>query len=218
MELDNITYGNPNTDQLPFLTKESYLDYLFGELSLYTFPKNSSEATKEELNQLVDYLETMELDENKNLYLNRYKAYDKNLKKYIIEGLVKGGHDEQRVNNLVHNLIEDTKPLLIKLKYHFQRPRPYQLAEYYKLKLFPFESSSANSPSFPSGHTFQGRIITEVIGNVYPKTYSFMQALFDDISYSRMFMGLHYQSDVDSAIYCADKVLESIEFKEKYKI
>ena len=218
MELDNITYGNPNNEQLPLLSKESYLDFLFGELSQYQYPKNSSEATKEELNQIVDYLETMDLEENKNLYFNRYKAYDKNLKKFIIDGLVKGGHNEQEVTNLIYSIMEDTKPLLIKLKYNFQRPRPYQLAEYYKLKLFPFESSSANSPSFPSGHAFQGKIITEVVGNLYPKTYSFMQSLFDDICYSRMFMGLHYQSDIDSAIYCAEKVLESIEFKAKYNL
>ena len=215
MNLDEITFGNPNIEQLAYIQKESYLDYLFEELSTYTFPKNSSEATKEELNQIVDCLATLE---GKEEYIKRYKTYDAHLKKYFIDGLVKGLENEDEVKVLVNDIMEDIKPLLVKLKYHFQRPRPNQLAQYYKLKLFPYQSISADSPSFPSGHSFQGRILTEVLGNRYPKTYSFMQKVFKDISYSRLYMGLHYQSDIDVAIFSADRVLADKEFKQKYKL
>jgi hypothetical protein len=122
------------------------------------------------------------------------------------------------MTTLVDSIIEDTLPLLIKLKYYHQRPRPFQLADYYKLKLFPYKSFSADSPSFPSGHSFQGKILTEVVGNHYPETYSYMKKLFDDISYSRLYLGLHYQSDIDVGIFCAEKVLELKEFKSKYKL
>jgi hypothetical protein len=215
MNLDEITFGNPNIEQLAYIQKESYLDYLFEELSTYTFPKNSSEATKEELNQIVDCLATLE---GKEEYIKRYKTYDAHLKKYFIDGLVKGLENEDEVKVLVNDIMEDIKPLLVKLKYHFQRPRPNQLAQYYKLKLFPYQSISADSPSFPSGHAFQGRILTEVLGNRYPKTYSFMQKVFKDICYSRLYLGLHYQSDIDVAIFSADKVLADKEFKQKYKL
>jgi hypothetical protein len=215
MNLDEITFGNPNIEQLAYIQKESYLDYLFEELSTYTFPKNSSEATKEELNQIVDCIATLE---GKEEYIKRYKTYDAHLKKYFIDGLVKGLENEDEVKVLVNDIMEDIKPLLVKLKYHFQRPRPNQLAQYYKLKLFPYQSISADSPSFPSGHAFQGRILTEVLGNRYPKTYSFMQKVFKDISYSRLYLGLHYQSDIDVAIFSADRVLADKEFKQKYKL
>ena len=140
------------------------------------------------------------------------------MKKYFIDGLVKGLENEDEVKVLVNDIMEDIKPLLVKLKYHFHRPRPNQLAQYYKLKLFPYQSISADSPSFTSGHAFQGRILTEVLGNRYPKTYSFMQKVFKDISYSRLYMGLHYQSDIDVAIFSADRVLADKEFKQKYKL
>jgi hypothetical protein len=218
MNLDLITYGNPTNNLVPYLEKENYLDYLFEELSKYTFPKNSSDATKEELNEIVEYLNTLSDEENKKEYLPRYNSFDLGLKNYFKKGLIKSGKEEGEVNYLVDNIIEDIKPLLFKLKFFHQRPRPYQLAEYYKLKLFPFPSHSASTPSFPSGHAFEGRILTEVIGNLYPSTYSFMQDLFEDICYSRVYLGLHYQSDIDVGIFCADKVLESMEFKKKYKL
>lgn len=215
MELDNITYGNPNIIQLDLLTQTNYLDSLFEELSTYTYPLNSSEATKEELNEIVDCLKALE---GKDDHIQRYKSYDVHLSRYFKQGLIKGGEDEEKVTKLVTDIVQDILPLLTKLKFHFQRPRPYQLAEYYKLKLFPYHSFSADSPSFPSGHAYQGRILTEVIGNLYPKSYAFMQKAFNDISYSRLYMGLHYQSDIDVGIFCADKVLANKEFKAKFKL
>lgn len=215
MNLDFITYGNPTIEQLPLISKESYLDVLLPELTTFTFPKNSSEATKEELNQIVDNLN---LIANREQYLERYKVYDKFLKKYLISGMVSGGINEEEITKIIGDIIDDVTPLLFKLKYHFQRPRPYQLAQYYKLKLFPYSSSSANSPSFPSGHAFQGKILTEVIGNLYPDTYSSMKDVFNEICYSRVYLGLHYQSDIDVGIFCAEKVLRNKEFMAKYKI
>jgi hypothetical protein len=215
MELDDITYGNPNNIQLKFLQENNYLDVLFEELSTYTFPANSSEATKEELNEIVDAIKTLD---GKDEYIKRYQLYDKNISGYFKHGLIKGGEDEKKVIELVDSIIQDTLPLLTKLKFNFQRPRPYQLAEYYKLKLFPYPSLSSDSPSFPSGHAYQSRILTEVIGNHYPKTYAFMQKVFNDICYSRLYMGVHYQSDIDVAIFCADKVLANADFKKKFKL
>ena len=215
MDIDSIHYGNPTHDQIPYLSSSTYADSLFAELTLFTFPKNSSEATIEELNSLVDNLKTIEGNEE---YIKRYSVYDRAMIKYFKDGLIKNGIDENEVNGLVDGVIQDTLPLLTKLKYHFQRPRPYQLAEYYKLKLFPYKSYSANTPSFPSGHAFQAKLLTEVIGNNYPDTYAFMRDLFNDICYSRIYLGLHYQSDIDVGIFCAEKVLELKDFKQKYRL
>ena len=66
MRLDELEYGNPNQDQLVYLQKESYLDYLFNELSLDTFPLNSSDATIEELNTIVTNINTIK--EQKRFY------------------------------------------------------------------------------------------------------------------------------------------------------
>jgi len=213
--LDSITYGNPTQEQVQDLKREGLVDELYQELVTYTFPVNTSEATKEELNQIVDYIN---LVKDKEGYLKRYKAYDRNLRRSFSEFIFKDTDNKDEAMGKVESIIQDTKPLLLKLKYHFNRPRPYQLAQYYKLKLFPFESHSADSPSFPSGHAFMGRLITQVIGNNYPQIYALMDKIFMDICYSRVYMGLHYQSDIDVGIFCADKVLQLPIFKEKYNL
>jgi hypothetical protein len=215
MNLDLITYGNPTQDQIKLLEKETFCDVLFDELIEYKYPKNSSEATIEELNSIVDALKNLE---GKEIYIKRYKAYDVSLKRSFIEFILKDVEEKDEIIKLIEDIEQDINPLLMKLKYYFQRPRPYQLAEYYKLKLFPYSSNTANSPSFPSGHSYQARVITEVIGNLYPQTYALMQKIFDDICYSRLYLGLHYQSDIDVGIFCADKVLALKEFKAKYKL
>ena len=215
MNLDLITYGNPTQVQVALLERETYCDVLFDQLKEYKYPKNSSEATIEELNAIVDALNNLH---GKDAHIKRYKAYDVNLKKSFSEFILKDVEDKEEITKLINDIYDDVNPLLMKLKYYFQRPRPYQLAEYYKLKLFPYQSHSADTPSFPSGHSFQARIITEVIGNLYPQTYAMMQKIFMDICYSRLYMGLHYQSDIDVGIFCADKVIALKEFKSKYKL
>ena len=84
--LDSITYGNPTQEQVQDLKREGLVDELYQELVTYTFPVNTSEATKEELNQIVDYIN---LVKDKEGYLKRYKAYDRNLRRSFSEFIFK---------------------------------------------------------------------------------------------------------------------------------
>jgi len=52
--LDSIVYGNPTRDLLPYLEATSFLDKHLESLKNFTPPKNTSKATREELNNLVD--------------------------------------------------------------------------------------------------------------------------------------------------------------------
>ena len=54
--LDSITWGNPSQKHLPYLEPDkSPLEKLIPQLIKFTFPKNSSKACREELNELVDF-------------------------------------------------------------------------------------------------------------------------------------------------------------------
>ena len=212
--LDSIVYGNPTMEQLPFLEAMSFLDKHFESLSKFSPPLNSSKATREELNILVDNIKTLAQKEN---ILERYRSYDFDLERVFANICIKYNLPED-VINLIDQLFDDINPLLIKLKLHFQRPRPYQLAYAYKLKLFPFNSSSANTPSYPSGHALQSKIICYVLGNHLPEHYEYFESLANDICYSRQYMGLHYPSDIDFAILCYETIVRDKDFKSKYKI
>ena len=87
-----------------------------------------------------------------------------------------------------------------------------------RLSIIPLLSVSSNTPSYPAGHTFQAKIYCEILGNRYPQYYQSLQQLADDISVSRMYLGIHYQSDIDFGKYCADLVINHPDFKSKYKL
>ena len=66
---------------------------------------------------------------------------------------------------------------------------------------------SALSPSYPSGHTFQAKLVCEVLGNKYVEHNDYLQKLAHDVELSRLYLGLHFQSDNDFALVVAQKLL-----------
>jgi hypothetical protein len=210
--LDSIVYGNPNRDLLPYLEQTSFLDKHLESLKNFTPPRNSSKATREELNNLVDLTNELANDSKR---IEKYKAYDYELEKTFADISIRFGFDE-KIIAMIDSLFDDINPFIAKLKVHFNRARPYQLAFAYKLKLFPFTSITSASPSYPSGHALQAKVICYVLGNHIPENFDYFENLANDICYSRQYMGLHYPSDVDFAILCFEQIVRDKEFKAKY--
>lgn len=215
MELNEITYGNPTVQELKFIQSEGLTDDLFEKLKTsLTFPENDSELVKKELDEIEDCLDAMSQPDNQN-YLKRYQSYDRNLIQALTSIFKQRNVD---VEELCTDIVKDTQCLIYKLKYHFQRPRPKQIAQYYKLKLFPYKSFTANTPSFPSGHCVEAIVILNVIGNKNPTQYPFCKELIEDISLSRIYLGHHYPSDNEGAKEVGNAILKHPEFTKKYGI
>jgi hypothetical protein len=212
--LDSITWGNPTIRGKELIEQKSIFDKHIPKLLDFSFPKNSSKATREELNLLVDYTNTLNGSED---YKKRYQVYDQSLEKTFAQVILDQNLGDRGVS-LIDNLIDESLPFVAKLKYHFQRPRPFQLANYYKLKLFPHISFSGYSPSFPSGHTFQASLICYVLGNNFPEKYDYFEKLAKDIELSRLYLGVHYPSDNDFSLYCVEVITKDKEFREKFSI
>lgn len=210
--LDSITYGNPTQKQLPYLEAESPLDKHLPQLIKFGFPQNSSKATREELNELVDFIGDVKADEET---LKRYRSYDASIER-IFAGVILSQDLGDKGIEIVDKLFDESLPFTLKLKYHFQRPRPFQLAQHYKLKLFPFSSVSAETPSYPAGHTLQSALICHVLGNHFPEKFEYFDSLAKDIEYSRIYLGLHYPSDNDFALFCVETIVKDRDFKARY--
>ena len=71
--------------------------------------------------------------------------------------------------SIAAKLINESSPLILKLKKHFNRPRPKQLAKKMNIKIKDIEMDSMKTPSYPSGHSAQGILIAKVLGDKYPK-------------------------------------------------
>lgn len=214
MNTDEIVYGNPTQSQVAYLRTSGYADKFFDQLIKFDFPKNSSRAAKEELNMIVDNIKA--LQDNADI-LKRYSLYDVNLYQFFAKTFRESSLDKDAMI-IVDDLLNDINPLLYKLKFHFNRPRPHQLAKANNLSLFPYRSVSADSPSYPSGHTFVADIVCHVMGNYYPTLFPFFSDLAKDIELSRNYMGLNYPSDNDLSLFAANLIKEDREFKVKYHL
>ena len=83
MEINDVTYGNPNIEYKKILTESCLVGDLFSKLKSEGFPLNNSELTKDELNEIVDYLASIKEPSNE-AFLKRYKAYDRSLSQVLI--------------------------------------------------------------------------------------------------------------------------------------
>ena len=214
MNLDQVTYGNPTMEQKKYLEEISIVDDLFPKLKNDYFPETNSELVKDELNEIVDYLNDISEQGNES-FLARYKSYDRSLLQVIITTFQEKDID---IEELSKDIIKDINPLLLKLKYHYQRPRPKQVAQYFKLKLFAYQSFSSDTPSYPSGHTLEAYVVLNVIANKFPNEYQFCKEMINDIAYSRIYLGLHFATDNDFAKFVGQEILKHPNFTKKYEI
>lgn len=216
---NNITYGNLTECQLEKLTKTCLADEVIPILDekfsdRLQFPLNNSSTTKQELNEIASKIKTISEQANTE-HLARYKRYDRSLLQSIMSVFQAKGLD---VEEVVMGVNEDISPTIMKLKQKYQRPRPNQLAEYYKLKLFPFKTFSGHSPSYPSGHTMQAFCILNIIANKHPESYGFCKKFIDDVADSRVYLGVHFPSDNDASYLIGREILKLKSITDKYKI
>ena len=112
-------------------------------------------------------------------------------------------------------LKESRKPIL-ELKYHYNRPRPYQLAEFYNIEDFKrHELDSAKTPSYPSGHSIQGYMMGSILGSKYPSHYQNFMNLGKFVSESRLMARAHFPSDVEFGEKIGIMIFNSIKGKVK---
>ena len=146
-------------------------------------PANHSEAVRMELN----YLSTIRK--------NRAFVEDAdNITQYFLDFFEdKPANFPERT---VESLLKKTRPTILKLKYHYNRPRPLQLAKVVGKKINNgVKLDSMKTPSYPSGHSIQGYLIGSYLAHKNPKAKSAFMKAAKDISYSRNVARAHYKSD-----------------------
>ena len=100
-------------------------------------------------------------------------------------------------NSVAKKLIEKSAPVILKLKKHFDRPRPKVLAKKMNIKMKDIEMASMKTPSYPSGHSTQGMLIGLTLSAKYPRSRKAFMKTANNISDSRNVAHAHYKSDSD---------------------
>ena len=98
-------------------------------------------------------------------------------------------------SSVAKKLIEKSAPVILKLKKHFNRPRPKVLAKKMNIKMKDIEMASMKTPSYPSGHSAQGMLIGLVYSKKYPRSRKGFMQTAKNISDSRNVAHAHYKSD-----------------------
>jgi hypothetical protein len=161
-------------------TKGLFKNFNFSKYFTKNPPKNSSLQTYQELRYLADLPEDVDFVEKHDDVPDVFKE-------------VCQEHGLEFPEDLVKELAKSC--VLHELKYHYNRPRPFQLAEYYNIKLGEHVMESMKTPSYPSGHSAQGFLIGKILQLKLPiNTDAFLEA-GKRISYSRNIGRAHYPSD-----------------------
>ena len=145
-------------------------------------PKNSSEESMDEL-MLLDSLPVIEdFVKTTDDIFDHFKPYFKKNKLELPEKELK-------------DILKNTSPIILKLKYHYNRPRPQQLANEKGLDFHQQPLESSRTPSYPSGHSTQGRLLAHILSDKHPKHETEIKKLGNEIGTGRLVAKVHYPSD-----------------------
>ena len=157
---------------------------MFKDFDITSFKKKKPPADS-------GYTTRTEINELKKIPLKKdfVKKYDDIEAAFAKTAKEQGVKDYDK--NIAAKLIKESAPVILELKKHHNRPRPYDLDK----KLKAFKMKSMETPSYPSGHSVQGFLIGSYLSDKYPKSRKGFMATAKNISYSRRVARAHYKSD-----------------------
>ena len=97
---------------------------------------------------------------------------------------------EESYNNL-KNKITNLIPIILFLKFLFNRARPVQIDNTIK----PLNIDTAKTPAFPAGHAFQAYYLSKYLAKKYPNKKEIFENIAKKCHLTRVKAGLHYPSD-----------------------
>jgi hypothetical protein len=149
-------------------------------------PTNDSNETRTEIFKLLAY-------NNGVIDRKMVEKYDDLIKPFM-ELIEKYNVDVSEDD--LEQIIDEASKFTLKIKYKYNRPRPYQIADHYGIEDFKrHKLDSATTPSYPSGHALQGRLIGLILTDKDPKHQNEYMAVSQKISDSRIMARAHYPTD-----------------------
>ena len=106
--------------------------------------------------------------------------------------------DKYEVNissEYLEKVVKESAKFIMQLKYKYNRPRPYQIAEFYGIDLNGVQLDSMKTPSYPSGHATQGYLVGEILTQFDPQNSITYRQKAEDIAHSRIVAKAHFPSD-----------------------
>jgi len=103
-----------------------------------------------------------------------------------------------------------TEPIVMSLKDKYDRPRPYQIADLFGLKIKVTESNTHHTPAYPSGHTAYAAMAALYLDELYPDLADQFFHQVGMAGYARILQGVHYPSDNRASMVITGAIWEDI--------
>ena len=100
--------------------------------------------------------------------------------------------------------------IITRMKKYYDRPRPAELAKSMGIDFGGDYLDSAQTPSYPSGHTIQAYVVAKMLGDQFPEHEEDLLAIAEIISQSRIDRGVHFPTDIEYGREVADSLYEQI--------
>ena len=197
LELNEMTYNKGPSEK--HQKRINQLTTLFEDLDLphMIYSENSSKDILDE----VKYLASLEEDVD---FVKEHDDVDKVFKKLHEKLGLQFDRSEAR------KYLRESSKYIMELKYRYNRPRPFQIAEFYGIDLNGVNLDSMNTPSYPSGHATQGYLLGMLYAERYPNYRKEFMKLGEDIAESRVNGKAHYPSDKKAGIDLAEILFKNL--------
>ena len=203
VNIDSVDFAPKDELKKAKYKKLKIFDEGWDSIKLDPPPTNSSGQTKKELTQVIEESNNAS-DDVKRKYINCDEDANYYIKEYMDESGIEFDEEEMEY------IKEQCTPVSRHYKNMFNRPRPYQLAEQYKMELNKFKTGTANTPSYPSGHSVQSYVVANYYAKKHPEHKENLRDAADICAWGRVQAGLHYPSDYKAGIKLADELIKYI--------
>ena len=132
---------------------------------------NSSKETKIELQAMINTINATDPKKQAELVKKDDTEFLWRFEKYCKKNGLKFNKE------YLDAISDEASVILIKIKYKYNRPRPFQLAPVLGMDLHSAHAFTANTPSFPSGHAAQSKLVADVLSKIYPLHQNAFQAI-----------------------------------------
>jgi len=164
-------------------------------------PKNDSRQTLNELEEIKKIREML-TDTDKKIYINTDEDTNYYIKAYLDENDLEWSEEDMK------KIIDGSRHVGRYFKNKFNRPRPFQLAKALGIDVGSEKFETVDSPSYPSNHALQARVVANYYGEKYPEHKKHLLKAADMSAEGRINAGVHFPSDKISAYIIADTLME----------
>ena len=204
-EIDNLTFGQQKDLKKPKYKTLTLWDEGWETIMLGAYPKGSKVV--EELKE-VQRLVKGATDEQKQQYINCDEDGAYYIKQYMDD------HDLEYSQDTIDFIRKQCSPVIKHHKNHFNRARPYQVAEHLGMEFERFVTETSKTPSYPSGHTTQPLVVALYYSKMYPQHQAGLMKGAKISGFGRVIAGLHYPSDYEAGVRLGRELFEFMKVEE----